>query len=422
MEIMGELDGLYRVGLALAIGLVIGIERGWHTRAEESGRRTAGIRTFTLVGLLAGISAELATSLGYAAPITAFAAVLILTVAGYIQEARRAEADIGLTTEIAILLTFLLGAYAVLGEPAIAASAAVVTVALLRLKPELHRFVAAIDRLELNGAIRLLIMSVVILPLLPNSGFGPGGAINPFELWWMVVLVAALSFAGYFAIKLAGPTRGPILGGLLGGLASSTAVTLSFSRLAARERDLAAPMALGIALACTVMFVRILAIAVVVNAELAARLALPLGAMAAVTLAGGLLAARSMHAPNKPLAMEIRDPADIPAALKFGALLFAVALLSHVLQRYFGEAGIYALALAAGLADVDAISLTLLRANADPALHAMAASAITLAAISNTLVKAGMATFIGGAALARRLVPSLGAAVAVGLAALFALR
>lgn len=416
---MGDLELLYRIALALAIGLMVGVERGWHARERASGDRVAGIRTFALVGLFGGIAAVLSDNFSEAVLVVAFLGVLALTVVGYLTEMRRADADRGLTTEVALLLTFALGAYAAVGDMALAGGATVVTVALLRLKPELHRLVGTIERFELNGAIRLLVISVVILPILPNRGFGPGEVINPYALWWMVVLIAALSFVGYFAIKLAGPRRGPILAGIFGGLASSTAATLGFSRMARRDPSLVEPMATGIGLACTIMFARILIVAGIVDRELAWGLVVPLGVMAAILLSATLILARAAKASTNPLAIEIADPADIPAALKFGVFLLALAILSHYLRTYFGASGMYALALVAGLADVDALTLTLAQSLGqvgDGSERAAVALAIVLGAISNTAAKAIMASWIGGRALAVRAALPLGAAAIAGLA------
>ncbi len=417
---MGDLELFYRIGLALAIGFVIGFERGWHILDEGREHRAAGTRTFALVGLLGGIAAQLSIAFSETVLVVAFIGVLALTVAGYWAEVRLSDADRGLTTEVAMLLTFVLGAYAVAGDMALAAGAAVVTVALLRLKPELHTFVGLIDRLELNSAIRLLVISVVVLPLLPNRGFGPGEVVNPFVIWWMVVLISALSFAGYFAIKLAGPRRGPILAGIFGGLASSTAATLGFSRIAARDPSLAAPMAMGIGIACSIMFARILVMAGLLDLDMAGSLSAPLGAMAAVSLVATIALGRRGPAEVKSPVMVIGDPADIPAALKFGVFLLGLAVVSHYLQHYFGASGLYGLALVAGLADVDALTLTLVRDVAQSpdmaSLRATAAIAIVLAAISNTLIKAFMTAWIGGRPLALRVVPALALAVAAGIA------
>jgi len=415
---MGDVELVYRIGLALLIGFVIGVERGWHIIDEGREHRAAGIRTFALVGLFGGITAQLSVAFSEAILVAAFIGVLALTVAGYWAEIRLSDADRGLTTEVAMLLTFVLGAYAVAGDMAIAAGTAVLAAVLLRLKPELHRLVGAIDRLELNSAIRLLVISVVILPLLPNRGFGPGEVVNPYELWWMVVLIAALSFIGYFAIKLAGPRKGPILAGIFGGLASSTAATLGFSRIAQREPSLAAPMAMGIGLACTIMFGRIVILVGILDRDLAWAVAAPLGVMAAVLLIATILSMRAVTPSSKPLAMTIGDPADIPAALKFGAFLLTLAILSHYLRDSFGAAGMYVLALVAGLADVDALTLTLVRdvahAPDDATLRTAAATAIVLAALSNTAVKAMMAAWIGGRALAVRVAPAFAVAVLAG--------
>lgn len=413
---MGDIELVYRIGLALLIGFVIGVERGWHIIDEGREHRAAGIRTFALVGLFGGISAQLSVAFSEAILVVAFIGVLALTVAGYWAEIRLSDADRGLTTEVAMLLTFVLGAYAVAGDMTLAAGAAVVTVALLRLKLELHRLIGAIDRFELNSAIRLLVISVLILPLLPNRGFGPGGVVNPYVVWWMVVLIATISFAGYFSIKLAGPRKGPIVAGLLGGLASSTAATLGFSRMARRDPPLAPVMATGIGLACTVMFVRIVVVAGIVNLDLAWRLVGPLGAMGLALLVATVALARAGAAASQPLAMGIGDPADIPAALKFGVYLLVLAVAAHYLTDYFGQAGLYPLAVIGGLADVDALTLTLARSRLDPALGEATAFAIVLAAISNTVVKAVLACWIGGRALALRVVPPLALAVVAGIA------
>jgi uncharacterized membrane protein (DUF4010 family) len=227
-------ETVLQLAIALAAGLFIGLERGWHERAAEEGMRVAGVRTFALIALLGGFTGLLAAEtqlavIGYG--LVALAAVLV---AGHVTAARR-KIDVGITTLVAALLTFAFGVAATQGYATEAAMAAVVTALLLGYKSLLHRWVSALEPEELRATLKLLAVSVIVLPLLPDRGFGPWQALNPFELWWMVVLIAGISFCGYFAMKIAGSGKGAVLTGLFAGLASSTALTLHFSRLA-RDR------------------------------------------------------------------------------------------------------------------------------------------------------------------------------------------
>src|SRR5690606_13712682 len=184
---MNDFDLFSRVGLALAIGLMVGFERGWQSRAESEGRRVAGIRTFALLGLAGGIVGALSDELDGPFAALAFVAVTALVIVAHLGRLRMGT-DYGMTTQIAAVATFALGLLAVLGDVAIAAAAGVVMTALLASKTLLHRWIARINRLELSAAIQLLIISVVLLPVLPDRGFGPGEVINPYTLWWIVVL------------------------------------------------------------------------------------------------------------------------------------------------------------------------------------------------------------------------------------------
>lgn len=227
---MAETDIFLRLGLALAIGLLLGLERGWHGRTAAEGDRIAGIRTFALTGLLGGVSAWLAT---VTTPV--FSALAMLALGGLLAVSYwvrlRSDDDLGLTTEIALLLTFALGVAAVTGPMAPTAAVAVVAALLLSMKPTLHRWVRQIERFELEALFKLALISVVVLPLLPNQGYGPGQVLNPYLLWWAVVFVAGLSFVGYIAIRVLGARLGILATGLFGGIASSTATTLALSRL-----------------------------------------------------------------------------------------------------------------------------------------------------------------------------------------------
>jgi uncharacterized membrane protein (DUF4010 family) len=390
-----------RLGVALAIGLLIGLERGWHERERSEGERIAGLRTFGLSGLLGGVWAlmgregdGLVLGLGFAA----FAAVLILA-HGQVLRARD-EADYGITTVVAGLLTFGLGALAVAGPMSLAAASAVVATLLLGLKPVLHAWVRRLTETELLATLKLLLISVVILPVLPDRGFGPWQVLNPYAIWWLVVLITGISFVGYFAVKIMGPHRGVPLTGLFGGLASSTATTLSFARLGRRQPSLHRLLAAGVAISSATMFPRVLLEVAVVNRALLPELVLPMGVMTAIGFGAAALlwhtAPRSANAGD----MELNNPFELWPALQFGALLAGIMLLAEAARVWLGDAGIYLLAGISGITDVDAITLSLGRMARGELADEVASGAITLAAMVNTAVKAGLVAAIGGRGMA----------------------
>jgi len=406
----------YYLGVALAIGLLIGVERGWHEREAAEGKRVAGVRTYGLIGLLGGVVALLAQQHGALVLGLAFIGLAGALAAVYVVNQRRGDDDVGITSLVAGLLTFAFGALAAMGEVPLAAAGGVVTTLLLSYKPLLHGWVSGLEAGELQAAIKLLLISVVLLPVLPNQGYGPWQALNPYAIWWMVVLVATISFAGYFAIKIAGPRRGTVFTGLFGGLASSTAVTLHFSRMCRRKAAAAPVLATGILLACGTMFPRMLLVASVLNPGLFRLLVLPAAVMALLAYGPALAYWRGSSSHDLDSEALLKNPLELRTALGFGVLLALVMLLGKALRHWFGEAGVLALAAASGLADVDAITLSLARMSQDDLVWRVAVSGIVIAAAVNSLVKCGMATFIGGRQIGRRVgLPLLGCAVA-GLA------
>lgn len=426
------------VGLAaaLAVGLVIGLERGWREREQAEGSRVAGLRTFALIGLFGGVAAQLRGPFGawpLAAGLLALALVTIVSYSAWVRSSGRLSA----TTTVAALLTFVLGALAASGSPALAAGVAVVVAVLLDLKSTLHRWLRRIEQRELSAALQMLVLSVVILPLLPDRGYGPYEALNPYRLWWAVVLVSGLSLGGHVAMRASGPQRGLLWTGLLGGLASSTAATLTLARQARQDPALRRAAAAGILAACGVMFLRMTLIAVSLQPALGRALAAPLLAAGATLLAlallqwrrlGGLWQATSTHdeapAGTDGASGDEQHPFDLSVALGFAAFLGAMAVLGRAAHDLFGTTGLYGLALVSGMADVDAILITLARMQAGGNLAIGAAVAATLlAAASNQVSKAGIAWVSGGATLGRRValgyaLATLAAALGAGLAAL----
>ena len=263
---------LGRLTVALALGLLIGLERGWEYRQLPEGGRIAGIRTFGLIALLGAIAVQLGGPYHELFLSAAILAVAMLMGIGYWRDTEDSK-DVSVTTPIAALVAFALGAMVGLGYLAIAAAAAVVITTILGFRIELHSLVAHIEREELTATLRLLLITVVVLPILPHRAIGPWNAFNPYQIWWMVVLIAALSYVGYFANKFLGDRRGMLVTGLFGGMTSSTAVTVTLSPIARVGEEEREVIAAAILAASAIMFPRLLIIAAVLTPELALKVA-----------------------------------------------------------------------------------------------------------------------------------------------------
>lgn len=388
-----------RISVALALGLIVGVERGWRARDVESGVRSLGMRSFGLVGLLGGVVGSLAEGdAGWLLGLS-FIGVAGFAALTYFQTAR-ATGDYGATTELALLVTFSLGALAATGHEVEAAGAAVGTALLLSSKTRLHAFVAALDERELTAALQLLLVATVVIPLLPDRALGPYGAVNPRVIGWLVLLISGISFVGYVAVKLLGARRGTLVTAVLGGLTSSTAVTLAFARAARRDPRNAPLLGAGIGLAAATMALRVGVLVSFVAPELLPYLALPLAALTAVPVAAALLVRAPADGAAERDSLPLRNPLQLEFALGWAALLALLSVLSRALHDWLGEQGLYLLAGISGFADVDSISLSLARMVPDPVAASLAAHAIALAALSNTLAKAILAIVVGGRRLA----------------------
>lgn len=413
------MDIILQLGIALAIGFLIGMERGWQERESEEGERLAGIRTFGLIGLLGGSWALIAQEAHILLQVFAFLALSAVLMLGHYLDFRD-NRDIGLTTVVAAMLTFTFGALCVMGHTGIAAAAAVVTATVLTLKPTLHHWLQQLESVELHAVLKFLLISVVVLPVLPDRGFGPWQALNPWEIWWMVVLIAGISSAGYFAIKTAGAERGISLTALLGGIASSTATTINMAQLRTRL-DLPFLITAGVLLSAATMFPRVLIEVAIVNRSLLVSITIPLLIMMIVTLAFAGWFWWQNPGTNEHKELELKNPFQLMMAIKFGGLLALIMLLAKALQEWLGDTGIYLLSFASGLADVDAITLSLARMARDDLEARVAADGIVIASIVNTLVKGALFAFIAGIKNSRGLVFAICSVSGIGLVALFIL-
>ncbi|HHF3150227.1 TPA: MgtC/SapB family protein [Vibrio diabolicus] len=411
---------IWNLLIALLLGAIVGTQRGWVMRNSVEGSRVAGIRTFSLVGLLGGLAGILANI--YSPLLIGFAliALVILTCIAFVIQQKK-SGDVSITGVVSIMVVFVLGNLAVSGEAVLAAAAAVITAVVLDNKRELHQALQKLQEYELDAALRLLLISIVMLPLLPNQSYGPWNALNPYEIWWMVVLIASISFVGYFAIKIGGAKRGILFTSVFAGLSSSTALTLQFSHLSREQASISPLLASGILLSCGTMFPRLLIVLSVINPQLVKLLwPIVMAMMVALYIPAWWIWRRSeveqIEQSNKQT-----NPLALQSALFFGLVLAVIMLLAHALSDWFGNAGVLILSALSGITDVDAISLTLGRQSTQTLSVTTAALGILIAASVNTIVKMGMVIAIGDKKLWRRIAPVMTGCVVVGAGVFMAL-
>lgn len=399
---------LKSLGTALGLGLLVGLQREW-VKA-----RIAGIRTFALVALLGGLSGVLSFHLGgwvVAASLVACAAVVIF---GYLAELKQPDPDVGLTTEISILLMFIIGVVAVLGHRLEAVVCAGTVMVLLQSKQPLHGMVRRIGETDLREIGRLVLAGLVILPLLPNREMGYLGVLNPFKAWLMVVLIIGISLAAYLAGKAFGGSKGAVLAGVLGGLISSTATTASVARRSKAAGTAGRSLAAVTLIASAVVFVRVNAEVVIAAPGSWPRMLPPLGAMLGwtvlVAFALHRLAAKEGHA-----AGEEDTPSELKGAVMFGLLYVAVLYGVALAKEHFGTAGLYTVAAISGLTDMDAITLS--TSGLVQSGHVEAGTGwrvILLGGIANLVFKAGLVAVLGGKGYRRPVLTGFAAVLAGG--------
>ena len=406
--------------IAILLGALVGIEREKHKTEKTETIQTAGLRTFILLALLGAVAGWLSREL--ATPWILAAALLIIGAyvgVGYLVTTRETPQAAGLTTEIAALTVFVLGAMVMLGFSEIAIALGVLTAATLAYKDPLHEFVGKLGWEDVFAGLRLLIATFIALPLLPDRAIDPWGAINPYALWLLVVLISGLSLVGYALTRWLGSRKGALITGLAGGLVSSTAVTLSFSRETRSNPKNATALASGILTAWAVMFGRVLVLVGVVNPALLASLLAPFGLMGLVV--GGFAAffyfrSGADKRPATAKELNVSNPFSLTAAARFAALFAVVLVAVKIAQETFPPSGTYAVAAVAGLTDVDAITLSMAQVAKDGTTQ-VAVIAIVIAALVNTTVKCGIAFVLGGAPLGKPLLLATAVTFVAGLSA-----
>lgn len=406
------LELLSRLAVALAIGLLVGLERGWQKREEMAQQRAAGFRTFALSGLLGGMSGVLALISGPVVLGFIFVGYTVAFTAFHWLEARKNN-DLSVTSVVAGMLTFILGAYAAMGDLQIAIASAVAMTGLLALREPMHQWVAALRWEEIRAILILLAMSFLLLPVLPDRTIDPWDSINPSQIWLLAILIAAISFGGYLAIRWFGDRLGVVMAALAGGLASSTATTLTLGRLGGASRDSDRLLSGGILIAGLVMVVRVGIVTALLNRALLGPLWLPLAGVALTLLAAAtLLMFRNRESAHPEIT--ITNPLELGTALKLATIITIVILAAKAVQELAGDVGILIVAAISGVADVDAITISMARLGGNQVDPTTAVRAIGIAVAVNTMAKTVMAGWVGGKRIAIHVGTASLLALAVG--------
>lgn len=412
------------LAIAALAGMAVGVEREWSGHTTGPDARFAGVRTFALFGFLGGLAGSFlnAGQAGVAVSLLSGAAALV--VAAYVLAVRRPETTADGTTEAAALVVLALGVVAGLGELALAGGSTALVVLALMEKSRVQRWLARVDDHEMRAALQFAVLALVVLPLIPDVQVGPWDSIRPRELWIVVLLFSGLNFAGYVARQIVGTARGYGVTGLLGGLVSSTAVTLQFSRKSKTDPSLAESLGVGVVAACTVLVPRVVIVSTLLDHQVGLAL-LPFLAPPFVVGAGFvarvLWRARQRgprHTPTGTVEETEHNPLGLWQSVQMALAFQVVLLLMAWVQNTVGTPGVLATAAVLGLTDMDALTLSMSRLGADAALRNLAATAIGVGLLANTLLKLTLTIVLGSRTFQRR--ASLGL-VALGVASVIGL-
>lgn len=384
-----SLQPLETYTLALLLGALMGLER------ERSESGFAGLRTFILVTLFGSLCGNIsAESGGEWIMVVGLATIAAQGMMGHIVRLKQHTSS-GMTTAIAMLIAYLVGILLTLGHTVTSISLSLATTLILYFKPQMHAFSRRLQQRDLYAIFQFILVAFIILPVLPNQNFGPYAALNPYNIWLMVVLISAINLVGYITLKLVGQRWGSPVLGILGGIVSSTATTLTFSRQSSSIRNISRTATIVVALASTVVLVRITAFIYLINPELMQHLWLPMGGM----FIGGLvpIVFYWRHSTcEDALHMESRNPAELSQALLFGLLYAGVLLAVSFAKQHLGTQGVYLVAFISGFTDVDAITLTNARLSVMGDLEQVqAANSILIAMLANLMFKLGMVAALG---------------------------
>jgi len=376
-------------GLAILLGALMGFER------ERKETRLAGLRTFILVTLFGTICGQIAGLTNQQWII--FAGMIAIIVQSVMLQILRVREDIspGLTTSVALLVAYGIGILVAYDQTLAAVSLSLATTVILYFKPQMHKFSHSLSQHDIFAIFQFALIAFIILPILPDRGLGPYLALNPYNIWLMVVMISAINLVGYVILKFVGHQWGGPMLGVLGGIASSTATTLSFSRHAQKNQDFSMMGAVVVSLASTVVLIRMALLIGIIHFELLKEMVLPLVGMFSCGLLSVYLiwVKTSTHGTPEP---EAKNPMELKQALFFGCIYAAVLLAISAGKVYFGNTGVYLVSLLSGLTDVDAITLSNARIAGKGDLgNSQAAIGILIAYVANLIFKLTLVSAIG---------------------------
>ena len=409
-----EFNLFYRLACAIAIGLIIGLQR--ENTYQNEAFHSAGIRTFAIAGILGALGVLMSQQMNSVVPFVALLLVLgILLGAMHIALSKVLT---GITTSVALLAVFMLGGLCFYGRILESVAVAVCVLGLLTFKDPLHSFAHRVSKEDIIATLKFALISAVILPILPEKNYGPVGleVISPYKVWLFVCFISGISFVGYVLIKWIGPGKGIGLTGLFGGLASSTALTLGLAGRSKENAEYSASLSMGIIISWSVMYLRVYLICIILVPQLASSLALPL----LIPPIPGLICAYILHRKNKASHAaqheNFTNPFNLLPSIKFGFIFAVVLFIANATQKYFGNEALFLSSFVTGLAEMDAITLSILdMAKSGSVLIATAGKAIAIAALANTLCKGILACVIGGRLMRRFILPATSVIVAVSL-------
>lgn len=408
-----QIEMLPQLGTALGLGGMIGLQR------QRAGSDVGGIRTFPIICLI-GCVLALVTPAGARAWSLA-GGLLSLTALLYMSNTLRApeKRDPGITTEVAALLTLLIGFMAVTTPPIVCVALGITLLGILELKPELHAFAERISERDINAILQFGLVTFIILPVLPDMAYGPMSTLNPRKTWYMVVLVAGMGLSGYVALKLVGARYGMLLSGFLGGLVSSTATTMTFAKRSKETEDLSTICVVVVMLACTMLFLRVGAVVAALQPTMLPALAWRYGFMLGPALLVSYFLWRSAGSARTDQMPDVKNPCDLKNAVTFGVMYAVVLLVLALCKRYLGDSGLYLAALVSGLTDMDAITLSSIgMAGRGEISDVTASNLIVVATVANTIFKGSAASVLASRVMKRQLWLGFGTIIATGVGVL----
>ncbi|MEO6002667.1 MAG: MgtC/SapB family protein [Opitutus sp.] len=404
------LDTFSRLGITLGLGLLVGLQR------QRTDARLAGIRTFPLVALLGAVCGLLAQTFGAWVLLGGIVSLALVIAGANLPLLRAAEDSPGVTTEAALLVIFMVAAYLMVGSVAVAIALCGAVAVLLHLKPQMHSLAAKIGDRDFTAIMQFTLISLVILPVLPDQPYGPYHVLNPFRIWLMVVLIVGISLGGYVAYRWAGNRAGAWATGVLGGLISSTATTVSLARRSKVSSESPKRTAFVILIASAVVFFRLAILVGAMEPRFLKAIAAPFAVMASVLGGVGWLGF-APRANEPPWIPEQTNPTELKPAILFGVLFAVVLLAVAAANERFGHGGLYVTAVLSGLTDMDAITLSVTRLVGTGEVEtATAWRFIVVAAMANLVFKGGTVAVLGDRRLFHYVATGFGASFLAGLA------